>query len=248
MKIDNSITKDKFERIEQYLLNRMPDSERIAFETQLASDFTLKQKVEDLKILLEGIETESLKEKLNTFHEDLTSKIKPLNHTSETKTVSISWYKKYGIAASIILLLGLGFLWIINQDNTQKLYTKYYTPDPGLPSLMSSDNDSNFQFNDAMVTYKQGDYKTAISKWNVLLEPEPKNDTLNYFIGSAYLANKQATTAITYLEKVSTYFKDEANYYLGLAHLKNDNIQLAKKYLNFSTIDDSKALLLELND
>ena len=115
---------------------------------------------------------------------------------------------------------------------------------------MSSNN--NFEFYDAMVSYKQGDYTTAINKWEKLLQAKPSNDTLNYFIGVAHLANKNEVEAIPFLNVVTNYsnsaFLNESYYYLGLAYLKNNNVKLAKKNLNFSTVDNSKLILSKLND
>ena len=113
-------------------------------------------------------------------------------------------------------------------------------------------SNTNFEFYDAMVNYKQGDYKVAIKKWTALLENNAVNDTLNYFLGMAYLANKNEKVAIPLFKTVTknrnSYFKNDAYYYLGLAYLKSGNVQLAKKNLTFSTLDNSKSLLSELSN
>ena len=251
----NNISPEEFEAIECYLDGTMDETELITFEEQMKSDFSLKEKVENQRILLLAIEEQSLKDKLNTFHQDTIleedPKVIPISAKKSHQTTS-KWYKKYTVAASIIVVFGLGSLWYFSStNNTRKLYNKYFSPDPGLATVMSS-NTANFDFYDAMVNYKQGQYTTAISKWETLLANQPKNDTLNYFIGVAQLANSNEKSAIPFLEKVTNIsnsnFKNEAYYYLGLAYLKSDNVELAKKYLTFSTIDNSKALLSELND
>src|SRR5690606_23244373 len=106
----------------------------------------------------------------------------------------------------------------------QKLYAEFFVPDPGLPTTMSSTN--NYTFFDAMVNYKQGDYKTAIKKWETLEAANTENDTLIYFLGVAHLAKGNTEDAISYLEKSKDFkdsvFKNDAYYYLGMAHLKNN--------------------------
>ena len=113
-------------------------------------------------------------------------------------------------------------------------------------------SNSNYEFYDAMVNYKQGDYKTAIEKWNVLKTKTPNNDTLNYFLGVAHLANENEVNAISFLEKSiqnKTFpLVSDAYFYLGLAHLKEDNIELAKENFKQSTTENSKALLSELEN
>lgn len=237
------ITQDVLETIERYINKTMTSNEVTAFEKKLQNDPTFKTQFEDIKTLLLGIETQVLKEKLDSFHEDLSSK-KP-----KTGTVKPSFpLKKFAVAAVVIITIG-GF-WFFNSSPTEKLYAKYFSPDPGLPTTMSET--ANYEFYNAMVKYKQGDYNTAISKWEELLKSKPQNDTLNYFIGVAYLANKNEETAIKHLNLVTQNpndnFKNDAYYYLGLAYLKNNNVELAKKNLNFSTIDGSKKILNELRD
>ncbi|MDT0557095.1 hypothetical protein RM697_00460 [Ichthyenterobacterium sp. W332] len=248
MNQDNTISQEEFNTIEQYLLNTMPSGDKEVFERKLTIDNNLKQKLEDVKTLMDGIEIESLKDKLDVFYEDLVLTNDDI-HT--TKVIKLPWYRKFGVAASVVILLGLGSLWYFNINTHETLYANYFKADPGLPTLMGTE-DTNFEFYDAMVNYKQGDYATAISKWNALLKTKTENDTLNYFVGVAKMANKDVNSAIPLLEHVTTTegsaFKNEAYYYLGLAYLQANNMELAKKYLNLSTIANSKALLSELND
>ena len=98
-----------------------------------------------------------------------------------------------------------------------------------------------------MVNYKQGDYKSAISKWTALEQKSPDNDTLQYFLGVAHLAENNTQKAIPYLNKTvnntkSVFFED-ATFYLGLAYLKEDNIRLAKETLAKSKSKKNKTVL-----
>ena len=113
----------------------------------------------------------------------------------------------------------------------EKLYNEFFTPDPGLPTVMGENGD--YSFYEAMVDYKHGDYNEAIKKWERQLFQKPKNDTLNYFLGSAHLANGNSKKAIDYLEDVAddkkSIFYNDANTYMGLALLKTGQIPEAKK-------------------
>ena len=193
--------------------------------------------------MLFGIESQALKEKLDDFHKELVES--PSNKTAPVKFMH---FRKIAVAA--ILVIALGSLWFLSDNANEKLYAKYFTPDPGLPTMMSETK--NFEFYDAMVNYKQGEYTKAIEKWQPLLDNSPKSDTLNYFMGMAQLANKQEEKAIKYFDVVTNLetstFKNDAYYYLGLAYLKADNLEFAKKNLTFSTVDNSKKILLELNN
>lgn len=222
----------------------MTRDELLIFEEKL-QNLEFKTQVEDIKTLLLGIETQSLKEQLNEFHKEVQDTEVQKNESPKVRFLN---FRK--IAAAAVLVIAIGSFWFFNQNTNEKLFTKYFTPDPGLPTTMS--RTSNYEFYDAMVNYKQGDYKTAINKWETLLKNKPQNDTLNYFLGVAHLSNKDENSAIKYLDIVTknsnTNFKNDAYYYLGLAYLKADNVELAKNNLNFSTIDNSKKILSNLND
>lgn len=241
----NDISQEEFERIEAYLNGMLSDEDLVVFENRLKNEDGLSTKVEDIKTVLSGLETQALKEQLNVFHEELSTK-KQDEIINQPKVRTLNWKR---IAVAAVLIIGLGSFWIFNGNSNQRLYAKYFSPDPGLPTTMSSN--SNYEFYYAMVSYKKGDYKTAISKWEILHESKPKNDTLNYFIGSALMADKKVNEAISYFNNVTkqndTTFKSEAFYYMGLAHLKSNDTKSAINALKQSNLPQSKDLLKKLN-
>jgi len=250
---NNNITQEQLERIERYLQDTMPDEQRRQFEQQLNTDEEFRQLVDDVKVMLIGIESASLKSNLEQFHDEMIP-VKPLHkHTSSATNTpekkAPPKILKYLTAAAIILFMG-AFWWQSRSHSTDRLFAKHFTPDPGLPTTMGASE--NFEFYDAMVNYKQGEYKTAIRKWKALSSSEQKNDTIHYFLGVAYLASGDEKAAITYLQSLnqrsSTSFEKETAYYLGLAYLKADNVEDAKKYLTFSGTESAAQLLSELND
>ncbi len=245
MENNNNISQDLFETIERYLNGTMDIQELKDFNLLLESSDTLKTQISDVKTTLLGIETQSLKEQLDQFHQEIpkTKTQKPLS-----KKVRFLTFSKIAAAATIII--AIGSIWFFNSQPNQRLYVKYFKPDPGLPTTMGI-NEDNFDFYDAMVNYKHGDYTLAISKWSILSHKKPANDTLNYFLGVAHLANKNSDDAIRFLERTvqsknSFPLINDAHYYLGLAYLKKDNLVLAKKHLLLSHSEAGKELLSKL--
>ena len=240
MKDKNNITQDFLETVEQYYNNKMPSAERNIFEEKIQNNAEFKTQVENLKILFNAIESQSLKEQLDFFHKDI---------PEDEKITKLQFLKfiKIGIAATIIL--AIGFFWMNKYSANERLYAKYFTPDPGLPTTMSTT--SNYIFFDGMVNYKQGDYKNAIAKWMPLEQKKPNNDTLNYFIGVAYLADKNPQKALPYLNKTvnnpKSIFFEEATFYLGLAYLKQGNIAASRKTFEKSKLEKNKNILDALN-
>jgi len=243
MSPNTNITQELLEFVERCLNKTATNEELQKFESKLENDSEFKTQVEDIKTLLFGIESQALKEKLDDFHQEF-------NETKKNKSVPVKFLPFRKIAVAAILVIALGSFWFLSSNTNEKLYAKYFSPDPGLPTMMGENQ--NFEFYDAMVNYKQGEYTKAIKKWMPLLVNAPKNDTLNYFLGIAQLANKHEKKAIEYFKIVTqletSTFKNDAYYYLGLAYLKADNVELAKKYLTFSTVDNSKKILIELNN
>ncbi len=231
------ISQEEFERIEAYLNNQLSKEDLAEFEHRLSNESHFAAKVEDVKITLAGIETQALKEQLNVFH----------NEISKTKVRTLNW-KPLAIAAAFII--AAGSFWFLNGNSNDRLYAKYFTPDPGLPTAMS--NTDNYAFYEAMVDYKQGNYDIALNKWKTIQTKKPNNDTLNYFMGVAHLANKNQDSAIPFLEKSSKnpefILSQDAYYYLGLAYLKEGQIENAKMSLRKSDNENSRALLSKLQD
>ncbi|MDG1729577.1 MAG: hypothetical protein P8K68_11735 [Algibacter sp.] len=244
MKDNSDISEELLEIIERYINGSMTSQELKDFNQLLELDDDFKLKVEDIKTMLIGIEAQSLKEQLNEFHTDIPKTI--VSKSTDIKVRYLNWNK---IAVAAAIIIAFGSIWFFSIPKNEKLYTEYFKLDPGLPTTMSRTD--NFDFYDAMVNYKHGDYQMAIDKWKVLQEKKPNNDTLNYFLGVAHLANKNVSDAIPYLERSieaedNFTFLDDAYLYLGLAYLKEGNTELAKKNLDISNTETSKALISKL--
>src|SRR5690606_26128270 len=216
--------------------------ERQEFEKRLQTDSEFKTQVEAVRMLMLGIETQSLKEQLEEYHKEIPEKTP--NNTS-SKIMSLQFLK---YAAAVIILVVIGSFWLFGASTNKKLYTQYFTPDPGLPTAMG--NTEYYDFYDAMVNYKRGDYKMAISKWEKIHQNKPENDTINYFLGVAHLADNNIEKSIPFLKKTTdkteSNFNNDAHFYLGLAYLKINNRDLAIKYLKLNNSEKSKKLLDKL--
>lgn len=235
------ISQEYQETFEQFLLDKMTPEERDNFLEQLQADKKLNTDFETFKVMVRTIEEDALKEKLNLFHKDL-------DDSKKQKTLQQSQYH-YLIAATVTIFLLFGGYWVFTkQPKNEKLYATYFTPDPGLPTVMGNNN--NYDFYEAMVDYKQANYSKAISKWKLLSKAKPNNDTLNYFLGVSYLNINNTEEASTYLNKVTStqtsVFNSDAHLYYGLIQLKNNQIESAKKHLVKSNSETAKSLLKAL--
>lgn len=241
----NDISQEEFEKIEAYLNNQLDQEELEVFNRKLENDEDLRVKLQEIKTLISGVELMGLKNQLNRHHIEF--EIDNTAANGKIKNNKSHRLKYFAIAATIVIFL-TGYYYI-NQNSNQRLYNNYFMPDPGLPTTMSTAN--NYEFYKTMVTYKTGNYKKAIEEWKIQLSKQPENDTLNYFIGVAQMANKNEKDAIGYLKKVNQLqantFKSDANFYLGLAFLKLNKKEEAIVVLKQSTLPESLELLKKLN-
>ncbi len=235
------ISQEFQETFERYLMDNMNKEETDGFINKLEADADFKKAFQDFKQMFLVVEEEALREELNIFHKDV-----PQLDSTHKKTNKTRFYL---IAASITIFVFIGgSLFFNKQTPTDKLFATYFSPDPGLPTVMGNSN--NYKFYEAMVDYKQANYKTAIEKWEPLLLEKPKNDTLNYFLGSAYLAEANFDKAIAFLnvttQNSNSILLQDAYYYLGLSYLKQNNIKKAKENFEKSSNELSKEILLQI--
>lgn len=243
----NNITQEKFEKIESYLDGSMPAEARVLFEKELSENPGLKQQAEDIRWLLTNVEASALLEKLDEFHKEIPDvEEKPAVSKKETKTISIKKFIYWTATAAVFVF---GFFWAVQNSSTpEKLFAKHFTPDPGLPTTMSSVTEYNFY--EGMVDYKQKNYQTALEKWEPILKEKPENDTLNYFIGVTHLVLGDAQKALEYmdypLESENSIFKEDAVYYKALALLKNDEKTKALALLEQYPSERNNTLISDL--
>lgn len=238
MSTEQNMYEQHFDEAERFLRLQMSPEEAATFERRMLADDRLREQVEELRVMILGIQESALHDRLNDFHGALPVQM-------ETRSKSKSWLA----AASIVVIIGAAALWYLVPGNkNERLFSEYFHPDPGLMSAMGASE--NYVFDRAMIDYKTGKYDEAIKAWLTLQQSNPASDTLNYFIGAAYLAMKNSKTAQTYLQKVTgatgSVFADEANWYMGLALLKENERERALPYIQRSSHKEKETLIPKL--
>jgi tetratricopeptide (TPR) repeat protein len=222
------LSEKDFDRVERFILGAMSAEEQQSFRKEMEADEELREIVLEQSNLIKSVEAEGLKVELESIHSEL------YDSNQEKKNPFLF----FSIAASIAVLIGFS-IWYFNlEDSPSELYAQYSYTDPGLPVPMSATD--SYDFYDAMVDYKTEDYQEAINKWTILLEAEPQNDTLNYYIGASYFNMDAFDQADPYLDKIlnstQSNFTYKAQYMLFLSELKRGN---AEEVLNFKPLINS---------
>ncbi len=209
---NNGTSQELLDRIDSYLLHRMNEQERVSFENRMATDIGLSREVQLQKELIHAIELGALQESLEEIRHQNLDRVEESNSTESNRY----WY---AMAASLLALMTLGVWMFSKPDPKEKLFSEYVDYDPGLPVPMSASG--QYSFYDAMVDYKNELYTSAIGKWSVLLEDDPQNDTLNYYLASAHFRLEEYSRAIPLYLKVamseSPEFQAKSEWYLALS-------------------------------
>lgn len=97
-----NIDQQTYERIEAFLMNRLEEPERKAFEAEMAADPLLKQEVALQREIFHGLEDAALKEELKVLHHQL---------DAGAGGLSGSW--KAGLSIVSVLAIAILVIWLI---------------------------------------------------------------------------------------------------------------------------------------
>lgn len=244
------ISPEEWDIIETWLDQKGVVGEASLPDKKLHQIHDLEEKIEHIKKVREEMEDSIRQSKIKEFHKHVPSE----ERDSEIKSIGIKKIKfktAFWYAAAAVAVVIFGIFWLMEtKSHSEKIFTKNFKPDVGLPLKMSTVNVSGFY--EGMLDYKQENYKEAIEKWEVLVEAKPENDTLNYFLGVTNLALGNASKSLQYLENQERFrqsiFKDDALYYTALAKIKEGKFKEAKVILENNPSIRNSRLLNDLNE
>lgn len=246
MNVKQDISQAEFERIEKFITKQMTDQEKVNFKKELKGNLLFKAKFDEIINITEGIERAELKEMLDKFHQEMGEQEK--NHPA--KPIFLN-RKFLSVAASVLIIVVISTLLLVRPNKNQRLFAEYFSSDPGLVTAMSA-KDKHYEFERGMVDFKTENYLEAVNRWEPLSAANPANDTLNYFLGVAYLELKKTDSAIVRLERATTVsqskFINEAYWYLALAYILENRKEDAANALQNTNHPSKTKLLNELNE
>lgn len=215
------------ELIENYVEGRLSDNERQDFETRLIVDSDFKEEFDLYNNIVSGIKAsglENLKAKLKEADDELDSnniiELKPENKNSSRLYLSI--------AASLVLILGIAFIWKINSSNDLSgMANSIYEKDKGLPTEMAV---SASVYNEPINNYKNDNYEKAKALLLPLFKEKPNNDTANFCLGIVEYELKNYKESENYFNAITSQssFYSKAEYRLLLVYLKLNSLEHAK--------------------
>lgn len=219
------------EQIIDYLDGIMSAGERAAFESRLASDAELRQRLDDLKVAREAVRQFGTRERVASLHKEMMEELKTNRPAAKVINMRRTVRITMAIAASLLLIV------------------------VGVKFFNSSNHGPEQLYNDAFVDYSIPVERGAQQN-NTTLEKEYANKDYNAVIKDAqsnalsgkdsfltaisYLKTGNTITAIQWLNTVNagSSFYPDAQFYLSLAYLKNKNYDKSLELMN--EIHDNK--------
>jgi len=213
--------------LQRYLDDDMNEQERKTFEKNIAENESLKNEVATYKTLAEGIAYQRKKaawEKVQALEKQAEQHQTPVKSIGKNRF----WY---AMAASLALLLAAYFIFFDTGPEPEELFAEYFEPYPAL-AYAPTRNDTtlaNLQ-EKAFNAYSNGYFQQAIPLFKEMLI-DGEDPELLFYLGNAYLAEKQPEEAIEAFETASTYDTDikiQVQWFLALSYLANKDENSAK--------------------
>lgn len=243
---------DKENLLLRYFSKQLTEEQEKTFHELLETDEEFKAQFEfenDLKCVIKKNENENLKQKLVDFEKGI--------DRSKQSSNSKSSFKYWSMAASIALLMGLGWFAYntFSGPDYGELYAANFEAYPNtVYTITRSDGEQSLE-RDAFAAYEAGDYEKAVTAF---LDLKTKGGTTHtdFYLAQSYLHLGKDQEAIEALKRVilnDMGFKAEANWYLALAYLKSEDevnaiTTLNRHIENFDyNRENSQALLKELD-
>ena len=216
------------ELIEKYFENNLTPEEQLLFEEKLNQDTEFKAEFDfylELKNAISVSERAKIKAQIKEFESSKKDNIKVFNLR-----------KLMPYAAVFVLAISALMYFMLNQNNTDKLYASNFEPYPNIEvSNLRSDSKKSLEI-DAFTAYDLEDYKLAHELFTKILETESK-DYLRFYNGMCAMQLENFDLAI---EELSTINEPKSKYYEKVIWFK------ALIYLKLNKKEDTQTLLNEL--
>ncbi|MDH7446014.1 tetratricopeptide repeat protein [Aquimarina sp. 2201CG14-23] len=220
-------TQQLFEKIEEYLAMVLSEEDMVAFEKEMAADPELRDEVEkqrELHHILSDKDTLDFKEKIQKIAAEIKQE--------ESKANTTSFFSYWKIAASIIIILGVGGLLWNNLDTKttfSDLYASHYVP---YPAEDVTRGETENKLDTILKEYTNGNYEKVIRELQKITTLS-KVEQLRLYLGNSYLNTNKEQEAILQFERISDTSKyyEDASWYRALTYLKLGDSKTSKEIL-----------------
>ncbi len=216
--------------VEKYFDAELTPEELNHFNARVEHDEDFKALFQREKVIIGAIRNQGLIDNL-LYLKSVEEKIQG-EQTYPMASGIKGWYY-YAAAAVVALLVAVTFL-LPREDNTDELFTAYFTPYPNVvqPLLRGDDNlmpERTKPFQD----YEQKNYEAAATGFKELLEVKEEAGILLLLGNSNLMLGKAEEAQENFITLIRNYdeFDLQAKWFLSLSYLKSGDIENARKIL-----------------
>ena len=202
--------------IEKYILNSLSHEEALMVDELLHNDVNFEKELTLQTNLKKAIKKDD-DDNFRNLISELESKAKVENPI--TRRCYVKWFA----AASIVVLLGLSYLFTMDQTaSTNDLFASYFEPYRNVIQPMERGNEQQNEKSLAFYAYEKGDYEQAIQLFTDLYNSTKESYYL-FYKANALLKLEKANEAVPILLehlKTKDTLTEKTTWYLALAYLK----------------------------
>lgn len=216
------------EQAAQYVLQALPESQRLAFEAQLNEQPALQEMVEQGREAIEWLRRtltpDNTKRELMAILADMRQR---WFYGKERDTGRMGWYVM-GITVLAILMASLLFI-----SPWRKDVYRQFAPTEMVHHHIPNNDVSNL-LHQASRNFNKRRFAEAVQQLNRVLELDSSNMFARYYRGVCLVEMNQQAQARTDLQTVyesSEHYKYDAAFYMALSFLKERNKQQAQEWL-----------------
>ncbi|MGB5357532.1 MAG: hypothetical protein WBN11_12645 [Eudoraea sp.] len=254
--------------IEKFIQGRLSEKEQQEFDMLVREDPKFSAEVDfhtNLLRVTEAEEDDNFREMLSGFESDAnlnTEEDGLKNITSDIESEPIlgkatqkRFPTKWLVAASIILLMGFGYYFIVmSQPTTQELFAQNFTPYPNVVHPIVRGEEGQESKTKAFAAYQNGEYTSALALFTELYSESEEPDYL-FYQANALLQLNRGREAIPLLQEhleTADTLTEKSDWYLAMAYLQVDDTENAKKMLQTVldkgefNVEEAKKLLQSL--
>ncbi|HSB91948.1 MAG TPA: tetratricopeptide repeat protein [Flavitalea sp.] len=205
----------------RFLDNELPDAERTQVEASLASDPSLAEEFERLRISRNLVQSFALRQQVNSIHTEMLQELRQESATIPLRRSPVRRLSRFAwpVAASILIILSVTVFYQYMTLTPQRIFEDNYSPYQEATSR-------GYEGSPLNALYREHKFQDLVRAF----ETSGTHTIEELFLaGNAYLELNQPVSAISMFQQIqasntasgSTLFKDDAEYYLGMSYLKN---------------------------
>ncbi|MCB2196647.1 MAG: tetratricopeptide repeat protein [Bacteroidetes bacterium] len=224
---------DKYEKIEQYLMNELSIREQVKFEEDLRKDPELRREYELRKEINDAIQEDDVMELRDSL--DQVMKKQPV---FSNKTRKIYLISSVAAALVVILVISSKVFFSAGSQKSSALYERYYEVYPVIMSFRSTNEGAEEKdlLYKAFASYDIKDYNQASQYFESIAQQDSTNYLSRFYLSICKIETNKLNEAEDYLSELTVknnhIFWEQAHWYLAMVYVKKDKQNKAREILH----------------